>query len=170
MTYLGDDRSDAPDHPSEATPHESEELNHVPEFAKLMEPLFKDLLQVYQTPALYHALQCANKMFLDVENGRAVDPNDVMEACRFRFALEMARVKLNMQIPETTNKVLKDMKLLKNHGGSLLHLEWFNLVIHNVRLVAKNLTSCSISLLLCGVLACNNSFVGYVIDLDRIYK
>ena len=142
MTYLGDDRSDAPDYPSEATPTESEELNHVPEFAKLIQPVLKDLLQVYQTPALYHALQCTNKMFLDMENGRAVDPIDLMEAFRFRCALEMARVKLNMQIPETTNKVLKDMKLMKNHGASLLHLEWFNLQIHNVRLVAHILTSC----------------------------
>ncbi|CAM6078794.1 unnamed protein product [Sphagnum tenellum] len=99
-------RNDMP--PSEETVHELEELIMAPDFAKPLYPYLTALYEIYKTPAFDHALQCTRTMLYDVEAGREVNSQDLLEACRFRLAVEMLRVQGNASIPFLSNTVQKE--------------------------------------------------------------
>jgi hypothetical protein len=94
--------------PSEETVHELEELIMAPDFAKPLYPYLTALYEIYKTPAFDHALQCTRTMLYDVEAGREVNSQDLLEACRFRLAVEMLRVQGNASIPFFSNTVRKE--------------------------------------------------------------
>lgn len=96
--------------PSETPPQTQEDDDTTPGFAQPLLPLLSALCQLYQTPALTQAFLCAQKLFQNVEKGREVNPTDLLEASRFRIALEMSRVQANNAIIASPYKVLMPFK------------------------------------------------------------
>ncbi|KAG0591268.1 hypothetical protein KC19_1G162400 [Ceratodon purpureus] len=106
----GTETSEAPSVNAEAplenaeTSSENEE-DHVPEFGIPFLDLFRALYELYQTPALAQAYLHALRVFQCVEKGQEVNPSDLTEACRYRVALEMSRVRMNNFISASARKV-----------------------------------------------------------------
>ena len=88
---------------SEATSENAED--HVPEFGVPFLDLFGALYELYRTPALGQAYLHAMKVFQAVEKGQEVNPSDLTEACRYRVALEMTRVRINDSVSASARKV-----------------------------------------------------------------
>lgn len=77
----------------------------MPEFAVPFLDLFGALFDLYRSEALGQASVHAMKVFQDVEKGQEVNPSDLLEACRYRVAMEMSRVRMNNAIRASAGKV-----------------------------------------------------------------
>jgi len=125
----------------------------VPGFAVPFLDLFGVLSDLYRSQALGQAYGHAMKVFQDVEKGQEVNPSDLLEACRYRVALEMCRVRMNNKIRETASKVYQQI-LWSDYSSvfcSELNVYVFHLILLSVQISFSanyfvSLTSCSFSL------------------------
>lgn len=67
--------------------------------------VFRGLFSAFRSQALGQAYGHAIKVFQDVENGKEINPSDLLETCRYRVALEMCRVRMNKLIRDSATKV-----------------------------------------------------------------
>lgn len=79
--------------------------NEVPGFAVQFLDVFRGLFSAFRSEALGQAYGHAMKVFQDVENGKEVNPSDLLETCRYRVALEMCRVRMNKSIRDSATKI-----------------------------------------------------------------